>query len=44
MNEMYTWAVNKDKWKAAQAVADKMGIQFRLITEDALRKMGYKGL
>nr|DAH65150.1 MAG TPA: Endonuclease [Caudoviricetes sp.] len=44
INEMYTWAVNSDKWKAAQAVADKMGIQFRLITEDALRKMGYKGL
>ena len=43
MTEYYTYCVNQDKWKAAQKVADKMGINFRLITEDALKKLGFKG-
>lgn len=43
IDEVYTWSVNTDKWKAASATADKMGIQFRLITEDSLRKLGWKG-
>lgn len=43
INEVYTWSVNQDKWKAAQATAEKMGIHFRLITEDSLKKLGWKG-
>ena len=43
INEMYTWSVNSDKWKAAQATADKMGITFRIITENSLKKLGWKG-
>lgn len=43
INENYTWSVNTDKWKAASATADKMGIIFRLITEDSLKKLGWKG-
>lgn len=43
INEVYTYSVNQDKWKAAQATADKMGIQFRLITEHSLKKLGWKG-
>lgn len=44
INEVYTWNVNCDKWKAAKAAADKMNIKFRLITEPALKKLGYKGV
>lgn len=43
MNEIYTWSVNCDKWKAASAVAEKRNIKFRVLTEDGLRKLGYKG-
>lgn len=43
MNEVYTYSVNMDKWKAAQATANKMGINFRLITENSLKKLGWKG-
>ncbi|BEH88721.1 hypothetical protein [Klebsiella phage phiKp_22] len=43
IDEIYTWSVNVDKWKAAQATANKMGIEFRLITEDSLKKLGWKG-
>lgn len=43
INEHYTWSVNSDKWKAAKATADKMGINFRLITEHSLKKLGWKG-
>lgn len=44
INELYVYSVNMDKWKAAKKVADKMNIEFRLITEDALKKLGYKGV
>lgn len=44
MNEVYTWTVNKDKWKAASELCEKKGWQFKIITEDALKKMGFKGL
>lgn len=44
INEAYVFAVNQDKWKAASATADKMGITFRILTEDGLRKLGYKGI
>ncbi|ADG60058.1 head closure [Acinetobacter phage Acj9] len=40
--EIYTFMVNQDKWKAAKALADKRGIIFRVLTEDGLRKMGAK--
>ncbi|BBC78216.1 head closure [Escherichia phage EcS1] len=43
INEVYTWSVNQDKWKAAQATADKMGIIFRVLTEDGLKKIGWRG-
>ncbi|WKC55851.1 hypothetical protein R31_131 [Klebsiella phage R3_1] len=43
INEVYTWSVNVDKWKAAQKTADKMGITFRILTEEGLRKLGFKG-
>ena len=41
MNEVYTFQVNQDKWKAASALADKRGINFRILTENGLRKLGY---
>ncbi|ARW57577.1 head completion protein [Serratia phage X20] len=43
INEVYTWSVNQDKWKAAQATANKMGIIFRVLTEDGLKKLGWRG-
>lgn len=43
INEQYTWSVNTDKWKAAKATADKMGIEFRILTEIGLKKLGWKG-
>lgn len=39
-NEIYTFGVNQDKWKAAKALADKRGMTFRVLTEDGLRKLG----
>lgn len=42
MNEIYTYSVNTDKWRAAKALADKRGLKFRILTEDGLRKLGYK--
>lgn len=44
INEVYTFSVNRDKWLAAQKSADKLGIKFRLITEPALKKLGFTGL
>lgn len=43
IEEVYTFQVNTDKWKAAQSTADKMGINFRLITENSLKKLGFRG-
>lgn len=43
INDLYTWSVNSDKWKAALAVAEKNNINFRLITEDGLKRLGWKG-
>lgn len=43
MNELYTYCVNTDKWKAAKAAADKGNITFKILTEDGLRQMGFKG-
>lgn len=43
MNELYTYSVNQDKWKAASALANKMNIQFKVLTEEGLRSLGFKG-
>lgn len=43
IDDIYTWTVNQCKWKAAQKVAEKNNIQFRLLTEDGLKKLGWKG-
>ncbi|QLA10744.1 head completion protein [Shewanella phage Thanatos-2] len=43
IDELYVYSVNMDKWKAAQAVAEKHNIKFRLITENSLRRLGWKG-
>lgn len=43
LQELYTYSVNMDKWKAAKAVSDKVGIKFRLVTEKSLKQLGWKG-
>ncbi|UOX40525.1 head closure [Aeromonas phage GomatiRiver_11] len=44
VNEMYTWQVNTDKWKAAQALCASKGWHFKIITETTLRShFGWKG-
>jgi hypothetical protein len=43
IDEIYTWSVNQDKWSAAQKVAKKNNIKFRLLTEDGLKRLGWKG-
>ncbi|AUM58484.1 head closure [Proteus phage phiP4-3] len=43
MEEIYTFQVNSDKWKAAQKLADKMNIKFKIVTERSLKTMGWKG-
>ena len=43
IDEIYTWSVNQDKWSAAQKVAEKNNIKFRLLTEDGLKRLGWKG-
>lgn len=40
LNEIYTYSVNCDKWKAAKQLADKRGLSFKVLTEDGLRSMG----
>lgn len=40
--EVYTFGVNMDKWKAAKEAADKHNMKFRLITENSLKKLGWK--
>lgn len=40
--EVYTYVVNQDKWKAATIFAEKKGMIFRVLTEDGLRKLGMK--
>lgn len=43
LNELYTFSVNQDKWKAAKALADKRNIKFKILTEDGLRALGFTG-
>lgn len=40
MNEIYTFSVNQDKWKAAKRFAEHRGYTFRILTEHGLRKLG----
>lgn len=42
MNEIYVYQVNSDKWKAAKRYADSKGYIFRILTEDGLKKLGYR--
>ncbi|ADQ53122.1 gp4 head completion protein [Aeromonas phage 65] len=44
IHAQYTWAVNNDKWKTTVALCEKKGWKFNIITEIALKKMGFKGL
>lgn len=43
INEVYTYSVNTDKWTAALKLSKEMGIEFRLVTEISLKKLGWKG-
>ena len=42
LNEIYTYTVNQDKWKAAMVLAHKKGWRFKVLTEHGLRKLGMK--
>lgn len=44
MNQVYTYSVNTDKWKAATKICEDKGWHFKIITEDTLKKLGFKGL
>ncbi|QIW87127.1 head completion protein [Aeromonas phage Ahp1_CNU-2021] len=44
LNQIYTYQVNTDKWKAAVKVCDQKGWRFNIITETTLKKLGFKGL
>lgn len=44
MNDIYTWTVNNDKWRTTAEICERKGWKFNIITEDALRKLGFKGL
>lgn len=39
LKEAYTWQVNQDKWEAAAKYAKQKGWTFKVLTEDALRKL-----
>lgn len=41
MNEIYTFSVNRDKWKAAQRYAEINKYEFKILTEKGLAKLGY---
>ena len=44
INEMYTYTVNQDKWKATKALEQKhKNFKFRIITERTLKTLGWKG-
>ena len=40
INEVATYAVNTEKWKAAQLIAEKNNMTFEIWTEDTLKEMG----
>lgn len=41
--EIYQFSVNIDKWKAAHKLCISKGWGFKILTEDALKMMGFKG-
>lgn len=41
MNEIYTFSVNQDKWKAALKYAEVNKLTFRILSERGLAKLGY---
>ncbi|ADQ52905.1 head completion protein [Aeromonas phage AsFcp_4] len=43
-DQVYTWGVNTSKWKATIDVCQKKGWKFNIITEDVLKRMGFKGV
>ena len=40
INEVATFAINSEKWKAARVIAEKHGMTFEIWTEDTLNEMG----
>lgn len=42
IQEIYTYRVNQDKWKAAQEIARKKGWKFRVLTEKSLPRFGVR--
>lgn len=42
-SELYTYTVNIDKWKAASKLCEQRNWTFRIVTEDSLKKLGWKG-
>lgn len=42
MNELYIWQVNSDKWAAASKLAANKNMSFKILTEDGLKRLGYK--
>lgn len=44
ISEIYTFSVNLDKWKAAHNLCRKKGWGFKIISESALKQMGFKGI
>lgn len=44
VDAIYTYSVNIDKWKAANAACKQKGWHFKIITEDTLKRVfGWKG-
>ena len=43
-NAVYNYGVNISKWKATIKICKEKGWRFNIITEDTLKKMGFKGL
>lgn len=41
--ELYTYCVNIDKWKAASKLCEQRNWTFRIVTEKSLKKLGWKG-
>jgi hypothetical protein len=44
INEIYTHTVNTDKWRRTAEICAQKGWSFKIITEDALKRFGFKGL
>lgn len=44
MYSIYQYTVNMDKWKTTSELCNKKGWHFKIITEDTLKRLGFKGL